>query len=58
MAKDESFGLAEVVYQIAILFGSVAILGRSRKVVTASLVFGVIAVPRTLDAFFLLMRLH
>ena len=58
MAKDESFDLAEVVFQIAIVLGSVAILGRSRRIFVASLVFGAAAAAMTLNGFFLLVKLH
>lgn len=58
MAQDENFDLAEVVFQIAIVLGSVSILSHSRKVFWGALAFGAAAAALTLNGFFLVVKLH
>ncbi len=57
-AKNENFERAEVIFQIAIVLGSVAILSRSRRIFVASLVFGAAAAAITLNGFFLFVKPH
>ncbi len=55
--QDANFDYASVLYQIAIVLGSVAILALSRPVLAVSLVLGGIATLLMLNGFFLLVHL-
>ena len=56
-AKDQNFDYAGVLFQIAIVLGSVAILSESRPVLVACLVFGVLAALLGANGFLLLVKL-
>ncbi len=55
--QDNNFDYAEVVLQLALVLGSVAILASNRTVLTASAVLGIIGAALTLNGFFLLVPL-
>lgn len=55
--RDDNFDLAEVLLQLALVMGSVAILALSRWVLTLSAVIGVVGALLTLNGFFLLVPL-
>ncbi len=56
-AQDQNFDYAGVLFQIAIVLGSVAILSESRVVLTACLVFGGLAALLGANGFLLLVKL-
>ncbi len=56
-AQDPIFDDATVLYQIAIVLGSVAILATSRQILVLSLVFAILATLLMLNGFFLLLPL-
>ena len=56
-ARDNNFDLAEVLLQLALVLGSVAILALNRIVLGASLVLGVLGSLLTLNGFLLLFAL-
>ncbi|GGE05236.1 hypothetical protein GCM10011515_25990 [Tsuneonella deserti] len=55
--QDNNFDYAEVVLQLALVLGSVAILATNRAVLLASAVLGVLGVLMTINGFFLLAPL-
>jgi hypothetical protein len=55
--QDNNFDYAEVVLQLALVLGSVAILASNRTVLTASAILGIIGAALTLNGFFLLVPL-
>src|SRR3712207_1356935 len=54
-ARDNSFGLAEVALQLALVLGSVAILAVNRSILGLSLSLGVLGSLLTLNGFLLLV---
>ncbi len=56
-AKDDNFDMAEVLLQLALVLGSVAILAVNRKVLILSGVLGVLGAVLTLNGFLLLFTL-
>jgi hypothetical protein len=56
-AKDNSFDLAEVALQLALVLGSVAILAVNRKVLMLSGVLGIIGTALTINGFLLLAHI-
>lgn len=55
--QDNNFDYAEVVLQLALVLGSVAILASNRTVLTVSAILGIIGAALTLNGFFLLVPL-
>lgn len=55
--QDNNFDYAEVVLQLALVLGSVAILASNRTVLTVSAVLGAIGTLLTINGFFLLLAL-
>lgn len=55
--QDNSFDLAEAMFQIAIVLGSVAIVATSRPVLSLAAAFGLAATVFMLNGFFLLFPL-
>jgi hypothetical protein len=55
-AKDNSFDLAEVALQLALVLGSVAILAVNRKVLILSAALGLIGTLLTLNGFLMLVQ--
>ena len=55
--QDNNFDYAEVVLQLALVLGSVAILAGNRTVLTVSAVLGAIGTALTVNGFFLLVPL-
>ena len=53
--KDPNFDFAEVLFQIAIVLASVAILATSRPILRVALVVGAVATLLTLNGYFLLL---
>ena len=56
-ARDQNFDYAGVLFQIAIVLGSIAILSESRPILVACLVFGVLAALLGANGFLLLVKL-
>ncbi len=56
-AQDDNFDYAEVVLQLALVLGSVAILAGNRTVLAASAVLGALGMVLTVNGFFLLFAL-
>ena len=57
MARDDSFDLAEVALQLALVLGSVAILAGNRTILVAASVLGAVGALLTLNGFLLLFAL-
>lgn len=57
MARDDNFDWAEVLLQIALVLGSVAILAINRRILILSSVLGALGVLLTLNGFLLLVPL-
>lgn len=55
-AKDNSFDLAEVALQLALVLGSVAILAVNRKILMLSAALGIIGTALTVNGFLLLVQ--
>ncbi len=55
--KDQDFDYASVLFQIAIVLGSVAILSASRAALVACLLFGAAAAFMGANGFLLLVKL-
>ncbi len=55
--RDDNFDMAEVLLQLALVLGSVAILAVNRTILIVSVVLGVIGSALTLNGFFLLVPL-
>jgi hypothetical protein len=55
-AKDNSFDLAEVALQLALVLGSVAILAVNRKILMLSAALGIVGTLLTLNGFLLLAQ--
>lgn len=55
--QDNNFDYAEVVLQLALVFGSVAILAHNRLILTVAAVLGAIGTGLTVNGFFLLYAL-
>jgi hypothetical protein len=55
--QDNNFDYAEVVLQLALVLGSVAILASNRTVLAVSAVLGIIGAALTLNGFLLLFPL-
>ncbi len=56
-ARDQNFDYAGVLFQIAIVLGSIAIISESRTIVVACLVFGAGAALLGANGFLLLVKL-
>ncbi len=56
-ARDQNFDYAGVLFQIALVLGSIAILSESRKILAACLAFGVLAALLGANGFLLLVKL-
>jgi hypothetical protein len=56
-AQDNNFDLAEVLLQLALVLGSVAILALNRPILLLSAIFGLIGALLTVNGFFLLFPL-
>ncbi|MBI2457102.1 MAG: DUF4337 family protein, partial [candidate division NC10 bacterium] len=55
--RDQNFDYAGVLFQIAIVLGSIAILSESRRILAACLAFGVLAALLGANGFLLLVKL-